>query len=88
MTKTENPALSNLDMIEKVAHLRLTGYNPESPDSEHHTYTLRSIDDIERKANRARTEIVRNMRAQGLTWFDIGEALGTTRQAAQQRFGS
>ncbi|TFD34706.1 hypothetical protein E3T37_16545 [Cryobacterium sp. TMT2-10] len=87
MTNTQNPALVNLDLIEKMAHLRVTGYNGESPNPEHHTYTLKTLDDIERQANHARAAVVRNMRAQGLTWFDIGEALGTSRQAAQQRYG-
>jgi hypothetical protein len=33
-------------------------------------------------------EAVRIARAKGATWTEIGDTLGTTRQAAQQRFGS
>jgi hypothetical protein len=29
-----------------------------------------------------------NARAEGATWAEIGQALGMTKQAAQQRFGS
>jgi hypothetical protein len=32
-------------------------------------------------------EAVSIARDQGATWTDIGDVLGTTRQAAQQRFG-
>lgn len=31
--------------------------------------------------------LVGKMRADGITWREIGEALGVTRSAAQQRFG-
>lgn len=32
-------------------------------------------------------ELVRAARAHGITWAAIGDALGTTKQAAQQRYG-
>ncbi len=35
----------------------------------------------------AEFDAVRHARQTGWTWTDIGEAMGTTRQAAQQRFG-
>jgi hypothetical protein len=34
-----------------------------------------------------RTEIVRDMRADGCTWGEIGDALGMSRQGARQRYG-
>ena len=35
----------------------------------------------------AQTALVTECRANGWTWAEIGEWLGTTRQAAQQRYG-
>lgn len=37
-------------------------------------------------ADDAITEVVRDMRADGASWSEIGDALGVTRQAAQQRY--
>lgn len=42
---------------------------------------------VELAANQARQAIVDEARAEGRSWSEIGDALGTTRQAAQQRFG-
>lgn len=33
-------------------------------------------------------ELVQTARAEGKTWAEIGRTLGTTRQAAQERFGA
>lgn len=43
---------------------------------------------VELAAAQARRAIVTEARAGGFTWQEIGDALGTTRQAAQMRFGS
>lgn len=39
-------------------------------------------------ANMFLRELVQTARDEGKTWADIGRTLGTTRQAAQERFGS
>jgi hypothetical protein len=47
--------------------------------------------DIERQHERARERAytaVHEVREYGLTWAEIGKALGMTKQAAAQRFGS
>lgn len=43
---------------------------------------------VELFADQARHAIVTEARAEGRTWAEIGDALGTTRQAAQQRYGA
>lgn len=43
---------------------------------------------VEIAADNARRAIVADARAAGDTWQSIADALGTTRQAAQQRFGN
>lgn len=43
---------------------------------------------VELAADQARRAIVAEARAELYTWEEIGDALGTSRQAAQQRFGS
>ena len=42
---------------------------------------------IERAAHQDVEQMVRISRKDGATWAQIGDALGVTRQAAQQRFG-
>lgn len=41
------------------------------------------IDDYERQ----RAEAVNKLREDNMSWSEIGEALGVTKQAAQQRYG-
>ena len=41
---------------------------------------------VELAADQARRAIVAEARADGSTWQEIGDALGTSRQAAQERF--
>jgi hypothetical protein len=43
------------------------------------------VDQLERTTDALRGEITRARKA-GATWADIGQATGTTRQAAQQRW--
>lgn len=43
---------------------------------------------VELAANQVRRAIVDEARTGGYTWEEIGDALGTTRQAAQQRFSA
>jgi len=47
-----------------------------------------SIRLVELAASQARRAIVIEARLAGYTWEEVGDALGVTRQAAQQRFGS
>lgn len=42
---------------------------------------------VELAVDQARRALVADLREAGATWEDIGDALGVTRQAAQQRFG-
>jgi hypothetical protein len=47
---------------------------------------LAGLADIERKVDEALRLAVVNLHAGGYSWTDIGRVLGTTRQAARQRF--
>jgi len=55
---------------------------------------LVAIDDVVTAAGTAQKALeglnaaVRTARREGMTWEQLGKVLGTTRQAAQQRFGS
>ena len=48
---------------------------------------LNTVQYLEEFAAEARAGIVNQARAEGETWAEIGDALGTSRQNAQQRFG-
>ena len=43
---------------------------------------------VELAAAQARRAVVTEARLAGYTWAEIGDALGTSRQAAHERFGS
>ena len=43
---------------------------------------------VERAAEMVRKVIVQEARDEGITWQEIGDALGVTKQAAQQRYGN
>jgi hypothetical protein len=49
--------------------------------------SLKTIDSIAAATNRMLGATIAIFRAEGRTWKDIGDELGITRQAAQQRFG-
>ena len=50
--------------------------------------SLRALARLRSSVDDATKDVVLRLRAEGgYSWADIGEALGTTRQAAQQRFG-
>jgi hypothetical protein len=49
---------------------------------------LRLLVEVERKAGAWRGELISEARSQGAEWAEIGAALGTSKQAAQQRYGS
>lgn len=42
---------------------------------------------VELAVNQARRQIVAEARTAGHTWQEIGDTLGTSRQAAQERYG-
>lgn len=50
--------------------------------------TLGQIRLVELAAEQYRRAVVATLREEGMTWALIGDALGTTRQAAQQRYGA
>lgn len=49
---------------------------------------LRVLVEVERDAGRRRADLVTAARAEGADWAEVGAALGTSKQAAQQRYGS
>jgi len=48
---------------------------------------LRELLALERVLDQALHDSVAGLRATGMTWQQLGEAAGTTRQGAQQRWG-
>lgn len=46
----------------------------------------RALGNLDAAESRMRHSVAR-AREEGATWAEVGEALGVTRQAAQQRFG-
>jgi hypothetical protein len=53
---------------------------------QHPLQGVKEVRGIERALGKALREQVRRARAAGCSWADIGEVLGTTRQAAWERF--
>ena len=51
------------------------------------TITLATANDLATDLNHAIAEGARQLNAEGYSWADIGHAVGTTRQAAYQRWG-
>lgn len=49
---------------------------------------LRSVNHSNRLLEAVKVTAVREMRASGESWAAVGDALGLTRQAAQQRYGA
>jgi hypothetical protein len=50
-------------------------------------YMVERIAQAEKMLTEARHELVRLERSAGRTWAEVGDLLGISRQAAQQRFG-
>lgn len=50
------------------------------------TAALRMLHAVERKLDAARVQLVQTARADGSSWETIADALGTTRQAAHERY--
>lgn len=49
---------------------------------------LKSLIELEPARQEALHQVVRTARTQGHSWREIGDSLGISRQAAQQRFGT
>lgn len=50
--------------------------------------TLGALRLVELAAEQARRAVVAQARAQGITWQDLADTLGVSRQAVQQRYGN
>lgn len=88
MTNTENTPDFNTATTARAAALdMLIGFAEGVANSDDILDMIGSVRLVELGAQQARQAIVREARAEGRTWEEIGDALGTTRQAAQQRFG-
>ncbi len=76
-----------LDHADEVA-ARLEAYDPSSADERPAEEFLLEQAVLERaRGERELTEAVAAARIKGLTWRRIGEILGTSPQAAHQRYG-
>lgn len=49
---------------------------------------LADLELLESAVQQTRALIVKDMRREGCTWQEIGEAIGCSRQAAHQRYGT
>lgn len=77
--------VSNLGKtLRHTATLLVAELESPSPDPKYSLATARALAAL---ADVAMRQLVANGRERGLTWQSIGDALGTTRQAAFQRFG-
>ena len=76
-----------LDHADEVAR-RLEAYDPSSADERPVEEFLLEQAVLERaRGERELTEAVTAARVKGVTWHRIGEILGTSPQAAHQRYG-
>src|SRR3954454_18945737 len=72
-----------------VTHRALKGpmVLPGSPQWKHELlYVLKCVRDIREKCDHTELATVRNARKAELSWTEIGEAVGVTRQAAWERW--
>jgi hypothetical protein len=67
---------------------QLTAEIPAGPPLERLTAASELASRLRRRGDELLDQFVDDARAQGLSWTDIGCALGTTKQAAQQRFAA
>ena len=77
-----------LDHADRLAE-RFEAYEA-SPDDERpvHEYLLERAAVARARGERQIVEAVASARANGISWQRIGEILGTSAQAAQQRYGA
>lgn len=71
--------------IRTVAGLLADELTSAANDPLHSLASARSLDEL---TNLALHRLVRDARGRGVSWQRLGDALGTTRQAAFQRFGT
>ena len=77
-----------LDSADQLAE-RFEDYEPEPGDERSVEEYLLQRAALERaRGERQIVDAVTGARAKGITWQRIGELLGTSAQAAQQRYGS
>jgi hypothetical protein len=81
-------------MISKKAKTQIASLVPiaqvttEDADLNDERLVLRQLSLLVHSAEKATALVVADLRREGATWEAIGELLGVTRQAAQQRYGS
>lgn len=80
MTTTAPQALATLEHLAASARLN---YDTETVDL---MDTLGALRLVELAAEQARRAVVAQARAQGITWQELADTLGVTRQAVQQRY--
>lgn len=78
--RREVETASYLDFARRI--IRVAGERVANADDWELAELATLVDDVER----AKTVAVRGLRARGMSWQYIGDALGITRQAAQQRY--
>jgi hypothetical protein len=80
----EDPAL--VAVVRAVRALVAGSGGPAGADPPGLLHALGRIADLGERAEWAMLSLIGEARCQGVTWQAIGEALGVTKQAAQQRF--
>lgn len=83
MTKTENTTARIIDVAATATQTELFGDN----DATAHAAICASMAVVAAAENHL-VETVQHQRRMGATWQQIGDILGTSRQAAQQRYGA
>lgn len=73
-------------VVAAVRALAREGGGPLGSDPPALLYALGHLADIAERIEWAMLSLIGEARCQGVTWKAIGEALGVTKQAAQQRF--
>jgi hypothetical protein len=83
-TSQRHPARPYLGDLRALAEDAIS----RSADPDERIAVLHEAAMIERRAREAVQLLVAQAREAGATWAEVGEYFGTTRQAAQQRFGA
>lgn len=87
MSTHQTPALIPLTLAKRLAPLALSAA-AKALDDGHYVYALEQTRAAQTSLDVLTRTAVRCARSEGKTWEEIGTALGTTRQAAQQRYGA
>jgi hypothetical protein len=78
----------NLDHADEIAE-RFENYEPEPGDERPvEEYLLERAALARARSERQIVDAITTARTRGVTWTRIGELLGTSAQAAQQRYGN